>query len=63
MYDLSIELPTEEIENLFCDRDDDHMAIPTTAQHFVRKARREQRRKEMEQWRKENGYHNGVYHS
>lgn len=63
MYDLSIELPTETIENFFCDRDDDHAAIPTTAEHFVNKARREKRRKEIEQWRKENGYVNGVYHS
>ena len=34
MYDLSIELPTAEIENLFCDFDDDHAAVPSTVVTF-----------------------------
>lgn len=30
MFDLSIDLPTETIESLFCDNDDDHAAVPST---------------------------------
>lgn len=30
-YTFSIELPTEEIENLFHDLDDDHAAVPSIA--------------------------------
>ena len=30
MFDLSIDLPTETIEGLFCDNDDDHAAVPSS---------------------------------
>ena len=30
MFDLSIDLPTETIEGLFCECDDDHAAVPST---------------------------------
>ena len=34
MYDLSIELPTDEIENLFYECDDDHAAVPSAVYQF-----------------------------
>jgi hypothetical protein len=34
LYDLSIELPTETIEGLFCDFDDDHAAVPSAASQY-----------------------------
>ena len=34
LYDLSIELPEETIENLFYDFDDDHAAVPSAVYQF-----------------------------
>ena len=33
-YDLSIDLPTETIENLFYEFDDDHAAVPSVASQY-----------------------------
>jgi len=46
-YDLTIDLPTEQIENLFLDCDDDHMAIPSAASPYKRKSHREKFHDEM----------------
>ena len=34
LYDLSIELSSETIEDLFCDFDDDHAAVPSVASQY-----------------------------
>ena len=39
MYDLSIELPTDEIENLFYECDDDHAAVTRVGKEFIDSAR------------------------
>ena len=33
-FDLSIDLPTETVENLFCEFEDDHAAVPSVASQY-----------------------------